>query len=386
MCNHALACALLLLVLAMTGEARGEALEKHSLVLCKEPGRYIGWPTIARTKDGELLVVFSGDREGHVCPFGKTQLVRSRDGGKTWSEPRTINHTPLDDRDAGILATAKGSIIVTWFTSLAFEEMSAARWQKESAAITDAERKRWLGNWVLLSADGGQTWGEPIDSLVSTPHGPIELHDGRLLYLGINQRVGSSKSPQPAAGERVAAAESRDDGKTWTLLGFVPIPKNVTRDGVPKTVNPGDFHEPHVVETAEGKLVGLIRYEGQAANGVLWQAESSDGGKTWTEAHLTRIWGLPPHLIRLHDGRLLASYGHRRAPFGERACLSRDGGVTWDLEHEVLIRDDAPNGDLGYPASIQLDDQTILTIYYQVDKPGEKTCLMGTFWKLPGAQ
>lgn len=26
--------------------------EKRSLVICKEPGRYIGWPTIARTAEG----------------------------------------------------------------------------------------------------------------------------------------------------------------------------------------------------------------------------------------------------------------------------------------------------------------------------------------------
>lgn len=45
-------------------------------VICKQPGRYIGWPTIASRQTGELLVVFSGDRDAHVCPWGKTQLVR----------------------------------------------------------------------------------------------------------------------------------------------------------------------------------------------------------------------------------------------------------------------------------------------------------------------
>ncbi|HOX40221.1 MAG TPA: hypothetical protein PL033_19735 [Candidatus Brocadiia bacterium] len=73
----------------------------------------------------------------------------------------------------------------------------------------------------------------------------------------------------------------------------------------------------------------------------------------------------------------------RHAAFGQRACVSSDGGRTWDYKNEILIRDDAANGDLGYPASIQKDDETILAIYYQIDKPGEKTCLMGTFWKLP---
>jgi hypothetical protein len=127
----------------------------------------------------------------------------------------------------------------------------------------------------------------------------------------------------------------------------------------------------------------MIRHHGQPGDQVLWQTESADGGKTWTETRPTSIWGLPPHLLRLRDGRILLTYGHRRPAFGQRACLSRDGGKTWDYDHELRIRDDAPNGDLGYPASIQMDDDTILTIYYQVDKPGEKTCLLGTFWKLP---
>jgi len=359
----------------------GVSVEKRSFVICKQPGRYIGWPTIARTADGQLLVAFSGDREAHVCPFGKTQLVRSRDGGKTWSKPVTVNNTPLDDRDAGILVTRKGTILVTWFTSLAFEQYSGLRkrvegpWRDHIAKITKEDRKKWIGGWLRRSTDGARTWGEFIDTIVSTPHGPIALKDGRLLYLGINYWwEARPRAKTPLGKERILALESRDDGRTWTIIGHVPIPKGVS---------PGGFHEPHVVETTEGKLVGMIRHHGQPGDRVLWQTESRDGGKTWTEARPTRIWGLPPHLIRLRDRRLLVTYSHRRRPFGQRACISRDGGKTWDYDSEILIRDDAPNGDLGYPASIQMDDQTILTIYYQIDKRGGKTCLMGTLWKLP---
>jgi|TARA_Y100000588_G_scaffold177443_1_gene191420 hypothetical protein len=42
----------------------------------------------------------------------------------------------------------------------------------------------------------------------------------------------------------------------------------------------------------------------------------------------------------------------------------------------------APNDDLGYPASAQLADESIVTVYYQVHEPGEKTCLMATRWRL----
>ena len=360
---------------------QGVQVEKQSFVICKQPGRYIGWPTIAKRADGELLISFSGDREAHVCPFGKTQMVRSRDGGKTWTKPETINNTPLDDRDSGVLVTRKGTIVVTWFTSLAFERYKGPRekckgpWRAHVSKISKRDREEWEGHWVRRSTDGGKTWGAYITSHVSGPHGCIELADGRLLYLGTRGHWRTRPAPDvPFDKQRVQACESRDDGKSWMPIGYVPIPKGVA---------PSGFHEPYVVETGDGKLVGMIRHHGQPGNLVLWQTDSTDGGKSWTEARATNIWGLPPHMIRLTDGRLLLTYGHRRKPYGQRACLSADGGKTWDYANEMLIRDDAPNGDLGYPASIQMDDDTILTIYYQIDKPGEKTCLMGTLWKLP---
>ena len=89
---------------------RAEILSKQ--IICQEPGRYIGWPTIARTRADELIVVFSGDRDGHICPWGKMEMVRSADDGETWTEPVVIRNTPLDDRDAGLLETSAGVLRV----------------------------------------------------------------------------------------------------------------------------------------------------------------------------------------------------------------------------------------------------------------------------------
>ena len=77
----------------------------------------------------------------------------------------------------------------------------------------------------------------------------------------------------------------------------------------------------------------------------------------------------------------MVSYGRRKEPFGERACISRDRGKTWEVESELVISD-APNGDLGYPATVQLEDGSLYTVYYQVDRLDEPTCLMGTRWKI----
>ena len=120
---HIASCILLFIsVPALSNEKPGPNAEIISTrVICKQPGKYIGWPSITQTRSGELLVVFSGDREAHVCPFGITQMIRSSDLGQTWTDPVTINNTPLDDRDAGILETSKGTLLVNWFTSLAFD-------------------------------------------------------------------------------------------------------------------------------------------------------------------------------------------------------------------------------------------------------------------------
>ena len=76
--------------------------------ICKEPDDYLGWGTIARKDDGELLAVFSGRRESHWCPYGVNEIIRSSDDGETWSDPEIINNTPLDDRDTGPFSDAVG--------------------------------------------------------------------------------------------------------------------------------------------------------------------------------------------------------------------------------------------------------------------------------------
>jgi len=337
-------------------------------VICKEPNRYIGWPTIMKTKSGELIAVFSGNRDQHVCPYGITEMIRSTDNGKTWTDPITINNTPLDDRDAGILETRSGTWIVSWFTSMAFDNGRSyaqhPEYKRHREKLNKETINKWLGNWTRRSTDQGKTWEEPVKQLVTAPHGPIELKDGRLLYVGTTSINGEKK---------LGVEESKDEGKTWNLLSTIDIPKEDLLE---------PYSEPHVVEIPDGKLIAMFRYQPKdRSKSFLRQTESTDGGKTWSVTRKTNIWGYPPHLIKLKNDWLLLSYGVRKIPYGERACISKDGGKTWDIENEILLSMSATD-DLGYPASVQLDDGSILTIYYQIDKAGEKTSLMQTHWEL----
>jgi sialidase-1 len=346
----------------------GIASHIKTQVINKQKDRYIGWPTIAKTRSGELLAVFSGDRDEHVCPWGVTQMVRSSDNGLTWSGPETINNYPLDDRDAGILQTKSGTLLVSWFTSLAFDRphfyKAYPQWARHAKKLGPETKQFWLGNWTRRSIDGGKTWEQPVKQNVSAPHGPIELKDGRLLYVGIGS----------VNGEKVLGVEEcLDDGQSWQFVTTIDIPDNESMQ---------NYHEPHVAELPDGKLVALVRYEPRdRSQCFLRQTESYDGGKTWTTTFATPIWGYPPHLLVLENGWLLNVYGVRRKPYSERACISKDGGKSWDIQNEIILSR-AVNGDLGYPASAQLDDGSILTVYYQIDLPGEKTCLKSTHWRL----
>jgi sialidase-1 len=331
------------------------------------PHLYHGWPTLTRRANGQLLVVCSGGREQHVCPFGRVDLQRSDDNGKTWTFPRTILDGPIDDRDAGVLETAKGSILVTTFTSLAYashipNDTRRARWLAAHNRLSEEERKNELGQWMVRSTDGGITWSERYPTIVNSPHGPTQLSDGRILYAG--KKLWTE-------GKEIGVCESRDDGQTWKWLA--PIP---TREGD----HHRDYHELHAIEAANGSLIVHIRNHNKANSGETLQSESLDGGRTWSIPHSIGVWGLPSFLTRLRDGRLLMSYGHRRKPFGNQAHVSADHGKTWSSP--LIISGDGPSGDLGYPSTVELEDGTLLTVWYEKTAQSRFAVLRQAHWKL----
>ncbi|MBZ0303469.1 MAG: glycoside hydrolase, partial [Anaerolineae bacterium] len=123
---------------------------------------YCGWPTAARMPDGTLVAAASGLRNGHVCPFGRTIMSFSEDDGKTWTSPRVINDSSLDDRDAGLLPLGGERLLVSWFTSdirthsgATYEQMPdqerVERWRAAFARYTDAAVERCVGSWVRSS-------------------------------------------------------------------------------------------------------------------------------------------------------------------------------------------------------------------------------------------
>ena len=346
-------------------------------VISLDTQHYHGWPTVARLTSGRLAVVCSGGREEHVCPFGRVDLYVSDDNGQSWGWPRTLLDSDIDDRDAGILETARGTLLVTTFTSLAYEPILAKartsgawdaaksrRWQAAHNRLREEQRRAELGQWMIRSTDGRRTWSPRDSRIVISPHGTIQLRDGRLLYAGKELGTGQRRN---------GVCELLDDGQTSCWLAEIPA-------------RPGDdgaqYHELHAVECASGRLVAHIRNHNDANSRETLQSESTDGGRTWSVPHPIGVWGLPSHLLRLRDGRLLMTYGHRRAPLGNQARLSADEGRSWS--EPMIVSGDGTSTDLGYPSTVELADGTLLSVWYEALKDNPMAVLRQARWRIAG--
>lgn len=345
-----------------------------------QPQYYHGWPTVIGRRSGELLLIYTGGREEHVCPFGRLELMRSQDDGKTWGWPQVVLDLGVDARDASLMETAKGTLLVTTFTSQDYldilreaEQIPAGtegawaperlkRWQAARARLTGEQLRSLLGVWMIRSTDGGLTWSAPFRCQLTSPHGPIQLADGRLLHAG--KAIGGD--------ERVGVCESTDDGQTWRWLAEIPLR--------PGDNSKTDYHEMHAVEAAKGQLVVQLRNHNSNNFLETLQTESADGGKTWTIPHTIGVWGLPSHLQMLKNGRLLMTYGHRREPFGIQARISDDQGQTWSAA--MTISNDGSGIDLGYPSTVELADGSLLSVWYEKLKGNPRAVLRQSRWTL----
>ena len=377
----------ILILLVLACQASQDHIIKH-IEIYSSHDEYCAWPAMIRAANGDLLVTFCINEE-HLGPDGKIVMVRSSDNGENWSHPEIHYDTPLDDRHAGLTLLRDGTIISHCWTTFwtrqkyidlppnSYEAEMIERWSQHVEQPGYIEVENWQGSWELRSSDHGHTWTKPKFGKDSI-HGGLELADGSLL-------VASYMSEKDFVG--VYAAKTVND--KWQKIAEVNSPN-------PDSLR---FGEPHILQLSSGRIIMMIRATTKPYNDLdprcfLYGTYSDDNGKTWAEPYKTPLWGFPPHLLQLSDGRILCTYGYRRPPFGQRACIS-DDGITWKKENELILRDDAFNKDLGYPVSVELEPGKILSVYYQPDpNDGDQRMtppdpkrhrpdILGTIWRVP---
>ena len=318
-----------------------------------ETPTYHGWPTVIRTRENKMIAVCSGNRQRHVCPFGRVWMYVSSDEGKTWQGPKALSSGPLDDRDAGICQAADGSLLVNYFTSTAAIFRSRRlnkEWRGIAEKINLLTLKKEHGFWMRRSTDGGKTWSPKYRTPVYSPHGPVRLKDGRLFFPG--QKQGSLAGEITAIPE-YGAAFSSDNGVTWEVISTIPLPagQNVLK-----------IHEIHGIEAPDGTLVVQYRNHNCSGLGETWQSESADGGKTWSTPHFV-CKGFPTHLQIFGKDKMIMTYGYRLKPYGVRARISMDSGKNWG--DEIILTDDAKSWDFGYPSTVEMADGSLFTLWYE---------------------
>ncbi len=366
-----------------------EIENEHGIIYRVDSNPYVynAWPTICKDENGKLYVACSGHRIGHFCPYGKNYLFTSNDEGKKWSAPMIINDGYLDDRDAGLTYLGDGKIMLAWFVRPKKYYTEEINWIfRNSAPITHGMALGTVRDWEVLpkeydksgsfikvSDDYGFSWNsEPILVPVSSPHGPIKLKNGKLLYLG------KEFKPENHLGGDIMAYESSDEGKTWDYLSTIEYP--IGEDG--KLLNEDNLHEPFAIELDDGTIVGIIRAQGENVyhRFTMYAIYSYDGGKTWTHPEAMGISGSPPHLLKHSSGALVLTYGRREVPFGIRAMISYDGGYSYGDE---IILQNSHSGDIGYPSSVELSDGSIITVYYERVGNDDGCSLTYTKWNIP---
>lgn len=294
----------------------------------------------------------------------------SEDEGDTYTAPAPIIDTLLDDRDGGILAYGEKDVIVTSFNNT-IEFQRGKRYATPYVhayldMLTEEDEKKYLGSTFRISHDCGVTFENEIyKSPVTSPHGPCELKDGSLLWVGrMNNALYGS--------DRVCAYSIDPDGS----MEYVGEIENIEVDG--KTAL---SCEPHAFVLDDGTVLCHIRVQnGDNTLFTIYQSESKDGGKTWTKPYaiLSRMGGSPPHIMKHSSGALVCTYAYRLEPSSVRAMISLDNGKTWDTDHVLYVN--GKGWDMGYPSTVDLKDGSLLTVFYAHPEEDAPAVIMQQKW------
>ena len=364
----------------------------HSRV-CGGPDTYCGHPYQDGMFDfggGEIAVMHkhapcdysSPESIGHAESHSRAKIVmqRSLDGGETWEPGHKVlwdESAPLEERMAFLRSSGpRGEIDLSRPDSAIFFARTR---------LHDEMSESNMQTFAIRSADRGHTWeNHPIvmpPLHVTDPSSPmanrplyrdgvplIEMDDGYLVTVFY-----------PEGENAPMLFGTGDNGLTWDYLSMAPG----------DTSGFGRVEYPAVLKASDGRLL-LFTTNNQGSRNCLQVSESVDG-YSWSEYRpIVRVGASPwlsrpvvkqspyqlpgnvmyrsPWPMMLRDGRIVVIFARRKSPNGIGVIVSEDDGRTWS--DEVILRDDAPSSDLGYPVATELEDGRIFTAYYFNDEPG----------------
>jgi hypothetical protein len=299
------------------------------------------FPVVTVLGERELLAVLRGGA-GHIGIKGRLDVVRSADGGRTWSPPVIVADSERDDRNPALGVASDGTIIVAYHWQGSYTP--EGKWDPASNRVDTR---------IVRSYDGGRTWTD--DELLgytrinsASPFGKIRnINDTLFMPIYTGPTIGNTekavKVDPPTCPTYLL--RSTDNGRTW---------------GDPILVALG-LNEADLLPLPSGEWLFAARSE---KGGAIYILHSSDTGQTW---HLTgqptAVSEHPPDLTLLGNGWILLVFGHRHPPFGVQGIVSKDGGHTWE-PRRLIFEDHLFGSDIGYPSTARLSNGRLITLFY----------------------
>jgi hypothetical protein len=364
--NHTSLLLLAAITIAAPGAAQLQPSNMKHLVVYQESGRFGGWPANhgVWSWGDEILVGFElghfkNNPTGHDIDYSRPAehvLARSLDGGETWTLERPAGLQPPPGAQVASVPTgAAGKPVRDCEGGLDFSQPGFVITFRMTS-IHDGESRFYYSN------DRGKTWDGPCrlpnfgqpgiaartDYLINSPQDMTVL----LTAAKSNRREG-----------RVICVRTRDGAKTWSFVSYIgPEPADYAI--MPSSVRLG----PAEILTAIRRRNWIDVYR------------TNDNGESWNFVNQATLdtGGNPPSLVLLPDGRVVVTYGYRKEPYGIRARISRDHGLSWS--DEIVLRSNGGGGDLGYPRTVLRPDGKLVSVYYFNDSADRERYIGGTIW------
>lgn len=367
----------LVLWAAGLGAAQESAPPAKHIIVYREAGRFGGWPA----NHGiwiwgqEIVVGFSRGYykdlgpERHNIDREKPEehlLARSLDGGETWTIENPAEKGALIPQGAMLHGKELPGVTIPEATDcpggIDFTHPDFALTVRMSTVDKGPSR-------FYYSNDRARTWHGPYNLPLFGQQG-VAARTDYVVYGPKECMLFLTAAKTNGKEGRPFCARTSDGGKSWEFVSWIgPEPSGYSI--MPSTVRFSD----------SGLLTAIRRRDGEPS--WIETYRSKDNGMTWT--YLNRPAetgeGNPAAMIRLRDGRIALTYGVRAKPFGIRARLSSDDGVTWGPE--IVLRDDGAGRDLGYPRAVQRPDGKIVTVYYFQDGASPERYIAATLWDAP---
>lgn len=362
--------------LIASGLSSAEAPSAKNVIVYKVAGRYAGWPANHGiwSWGNEILVGFESghfkvNNSIHAVNYREKEehlLARSLDGGETWTIEKPLSLLPPPGgRMAGVPTEDGGKAVVDNMQAIDFSHPNFAMTVRMMDKDTGPSR-------FYYSYDRGKTWQGPYRVPDFGTKGVAArtdyLIDGKsALTMFVTTALDTAKEG------RVVCLRTTDGGMSWKQLGTVSSPQA------------GFSIMPSSIRLSKNTILTSVRRQ-ESKDNFIELARSDDNGATWRTvsritAQITGNSGNPPSMVRLKDGRLCVTYGHRAAPFGVRARFSSDEGATWG--EEIVLRADGGDRDLGYPRTVIRPDGKLVTVYYFTDSPTTERYIAATIWDAP---